>query len=254
MLALAGCGASVVPEVHSEAERLAVARRLSTQGDLAASIEMLKTYIDRNAGSADVDGAIYLLGECYLRQKEWASAEVEFERLLRDYPESDSAGSASYRLGEALYGQSRDPDFDQEFTEKALAQWRDYRTNFPGHWRNAQADRMIAQARTKLARKLLDNGDLYVKLRLVTPARAYYMKVIDQYSDLPLVGEAEIGMARCDVLEGQKDLALQRLRKIEADHPGQPAAEAARRERQRVERMKVRAPRPPVTPPIPDSP
>jgi outer membrane protein assembly factor BamD len=254
MLALGGCGASVVPEVHSEGERLSVAKRLATQGDLGASIEMLKTYIDRNAGSADVDGAIYLLGECYLRQKEWASAQVEFERLLRDYPESDSAGSASYRLGEALYGQSREPDFDQEFTDKALAQWRDYRTNFPGHWRNAEADRRMVEARTRLATKLLDNADLYVKLRLATPARAYYMKVIDEYSDLPLVGRAQIGMARCDVLEGQKELAIQRLRKIEADHPGQPAALAARRERERVERTKVKAPKRPVTRPISESP
>ena len=63
-----------------------------------------------------MDEAIYLLGHCYLRSKDYPNAQVEFERLLRDYPESDSSGSAAYRLGEALRGQSRPADFDQDFT------------------------------------------------------------------------------------------------------------------------------------------
>jgi outer membrane assembly lipoprotein YfiO len=253
LLGLYGCGASVIPDIHSEPERYAVAQRLARQGELSSAIELLKTYIDRNAGAADVDGAIYLLGECYLRQKEWPSAQLEFERLLRDYPESDSSGSASFEMGVALFGQSRGPDFDQEFTEKALAQWREYLANFPGHWRRAEAEQQVRVARERLARKYLDTADLYVKQKYATAARRYYQRVMDDYSDLPLVGSAEIGMARCDVLEGKKELALQRLARIEAEHPGQPAAEVARRERARVLKMKVKAPARPSAHPIPDA-
>ena len=115
---LAGCGASVLPAVHSEAERLTLARRLMQQHHYANAIDLLKGYIDTNAGSADIDAAIYLLGECYLRTKDWALASTEFERLLRDYPESDSGGAASFGLGDALFGQARGPDFDQEETTK----------------------------------------------------------------------------------------------------------------------------------------
>jgi outer membrane assembly lipoprotein YfiO len=254
LIGVAGCGASVIPEVHSEQERLSVAKRKAAAGEIVASIEMLKAYIDRNAGAGDIDGAIFLLGECYLKQKEWTSAQLEFERLLRDYPESDSSGSASFKLGEAMFGQSRGVDFDQEYTEKALTQWQEYRTAYPGHWRNAEADKRILEARTKLAHKQLDNALLYVKLRMPVPARRYYQKVMDEYGDLAMAGEAEFGMARCDLLEGKKELAIQRLAKIEADHPGQPAAEVARRERLRVQKMK--SVRPVHTPahPIPDTP
>ena len=119
-----GCAAGTLPPVASEGQRLEQARRAMSKREYSFAIELLKSYIDHNAGSRDVDEAIYRLGMCYLGTREWPSAEVEFERLLRDYPESDSSGSAAFRLGEALIGQSRPRDFDQEFTAKALEQWR----------------------------------------------------------------------------------------------------------------------------------
>ena len=88
-VAIAGCAAGTTTAVHSESERLEVAQRMARARDWLSAIELLKTYIDRNAGSARVDEAIYLLGECYLRSKDYPNAVVEFERLQRDYPESD---------------------------------------------------------------------------------------------------------------------------------------------------------------------
>jgi len=249
---IAGCGASVIPAVRTDAERLQVARGLAAQGERAAAIELLKGYIERNAGASDVDEAIYLLGECYLGQKEWTSAQLEFERLIRDYPESDSSGSASFRLGEALFGQARGPDFDQEYTQKALDQWIEYRTNYPLHWRAAEGDRRIRDARDRLARKMLASGDLYVKLRMAVPARTYYERVLAEYGDLPLAGQADIGLAVCERLEGRKAEALERLQRIERDYAGTPAADAARRERERTEKMKVRAPAKPAAPAVPE--
>ena len=92
-------------------------------------------------------------------------AAGDFERLMRDYPESDSTPSASFRLGEALWGQSRPSDFDQESTHKALEQWEQYQRQYPGHWLNAEAERAVNRARSRLASKLLDTGNLYLKLR-----------------------------------------------------------------------------------------
>ncbi len=250
---LAGCGASTLPPVRGDAERFEVARRLAAQGSRAPAIELLKGYIERNAGASDVDEALYLLGECYLGRKEWTAAQLEFERLLRDYPESDSGGSAALRLGDALFGQARGPDFDQEYTEKALAQWLRYREAFPQHWRAAEGERRIAEARDRLARKLLRSADLYVRLRMAVPARVYYERVLAEFGDLALAGRADIGLAVCDRLDGHKAAAIERLRRIEAERAGTPAADAARRERLRTEKMKVEGPAQPVAPAIPDT-
>ena len=233
---LVGCGAGVLPQVHSEPERFATARRLSERGHYAEAIELLKTYVANNGGSADVDAALYLLGECYLRSKEFASAALEFERLVRDYPESDSSGSASFRLGEAFWGQSRGPDFDQEYTLKALGQWQSYLRGYPGHWLNAQARGRVFTARTRLATKLVNTGNLYLKLRLIKPARVYFQLVVNEYADTPRIADALLGTAMCDARQGRRAEAIEQLRKVEAQYPGQAAAVRAARERQRLER------------------
>lgn len=232
---LTGCGASVLPAIHSDTERLALAKRLRDERKFSTAATLLRNYIDLNAGSADIDEAIYLLGESELGMKDWVAASASFERLLRDYPESDSAGSASFRLGEALYGQARPPDFDQDFTRRAIEQWQTYLRTYPGHWRNAEAESRIVRARTQIAEKLIATGKLYLKLKLYEPARVYFQRVESEFSDTPLVGDALIGLAICDARQGKKSEAIERLRQLESQFTGQPLAARAARERARLE-------------------
>jgi len=232
--ALAGCGAGTIPAVRSEPERLDLARRLAAQGHCSVSIELLKTYIAVNTGSGDVDEAICQLGECYLKMKDWVAASAEFERLLRDYPESDSGAAASFRLGEALFGQARPPDFDQDYTTRALAQWQSYLRTYPGHWLNPEAERRVAMTRKRLGTKLLHTGRLYLKLKLSEPARVYFQRVEQEYGDTDLLGEALLGLALSDVLAGRRAEAVEKLTRIESQFAGRPIAQRAADERKRL--------------------
>ena len=235
-LGLAGCGAGVLPAIHSEEERLAVARRLLDRGEYAVASELLRTYVANNAGSADVDQAIYLLGYAHLKTRDWVSAAGEFERLLRDYPESDSSAAARFGLAESQFAQSRPPDFDQDHTHRALDAWQRYLEDFPGHWQNAAARERIQVCRARLADKLVRTGALYLKLSLPKPARVYFEMVTTEYRDTVWVSEAEMGLAMCDAREGRRPEAIARLESIEARYPGQPIANRAARERKRLER------------------
>lgn len=225
----------MIPEIHSESERLAVARRLAAGQQCSAAIELLKTYVANNAGSADVDVALYQLGVCYLDTREWALAGTQFERVLREYPESDSAAAAAFRLGDALFGQTRPVDFDQEYTVKALDQWQRYLSAYPGDRYGDLAVRRIAAARTRLATKLLDNGRLYMKLKLYAPARVYFQRVIDEYSDTPVAGDAWLGLAEAEAGQGHRSEAIDRLREVESRFAGRPAAARAARLRESLE-------------------
>ena len=233
---LAGCAASTLPQVHSEAERLSLARRMMEQRRWASAIELLKSYVQNNSGSGDVDQARYLLGMSYLKNRYWALAASEFEQVVREYPESDSTPSASFRLGEALYAQARPPDFDQEKTNKAIQQWRTYLESYPGHWLNSEAERQLVMARSRLATKLLANGELYLSLRLPIPARVYFERVRDEYGDTLLLPQALLGLAKCDALEGHRAEAIAQFKDIETRYRGSSAAERAARARARLER------------------
>ncbi len=248
-LALAGCGAATLPQVHSESERLTAARGLMARGDWGNATELLKTYIQNNGGAEKVDEAIVLIGVCYLQQKDYTNAQTEFERLLRDFPESDSAGSASFLLGEAFWGGARGVDFDQEDTQKAVTQWDSYLSGYPDHVRHAEGVQRRVMARTRLARKTLDTADLYWKMRYNHPARMYYQKVVDEYGDTPLVGDALLGLALCDARDGKRDEGIATLQDLETRFPGTPLAARAAQERGRIAAGKIKPTRPPK--PIP---
>lgn len=233
---LAGCGAGTIPAVHSEPERLAQGRRALGQREYDVAIELLKSYVANNAGGAEVDQAIELLGESHLRIKEWGEAQNQFERLLRDYPESDSAAAASFRLGEALWGQSRGPAFDQEYTQKALEQWESYLRAYPGHWQNEEAGKRRQVARNRLADKLDRAGSLYLKLRRVGPARIYFQRVLDEYPDTAFAPNASLGLALADARAGLRDEALAALRDLETRFSGEAVGKRAAREIARLER------------------
>ena len=233
---LAGCGASTVPAVHSEPERLAQGRRALERREYNVALELLKSYVANNAGGADVDQAIELLGETHLAIKEWGEAQSQFERILRDYPESDSAAAASFRLGEALWGQSRGPAFDQEYTQKALEQWESYLRAYPGHWQNAEAGRRRQAARDRLAEKLERAGGLYLKLKRTGPARVYFQRVLDEYPDTASAPNASLGLALADAQAGNRDEALAALRDLETRFAGQAVALRAANELARLER------------------
>jgi len=232
----AGCGASVVPQIMNDSARVPLARKLLDKHDYTLAADVLEGYARVGAGNADIDQVVYLLGVVRLRQHDWVAAQTQFERILRDYPESDSASAASYRLGEAYFGQSRAFDFDQEFTLKALAQWDGFIKSSPDHPFAPDAQVKIAKCRERLAHKLWRTGDVYVKQQLYAPARFYFTSIVQDYSDTPIYGDALIGKAITDARLGQKDSALVVLRGLEKDFKGKPLGIAANKWRLRVEK------------------
>ena len=235
-LVLAGCGAAIAPQIHNDADRVAAARKLYDQHDYTLAVDVLSNYATTGTGNADIDQAVYLLGLAYLGQREFASAQTQFERIAHDYPESDSASAAAYRLGQALYGQSRDYDFDQEFTLRALRQWEGFVRDSPDDPWAALARQGVAECRERLALKLWRNGDIYVKLKLYDPARFYFRNVIDLYPDTPAFGDAVIGLAVADARLGKRDSALALLHGLEQQFEGRPLASRAAEMRSRVEK------------------
>lgn len=236
---VAGCGGSVLPQIHDEGGRLELARRLYAKGDATLAIQVLAPFSTSSSGSGNVDEALYLLGLCHLKTKDFLGAQADFERLQRDFPESDSAASGAFRQGEALWGQARGPDFDQEYTLKALEQWMTFRRDHPEHWLADEATRRIAEARTRLATKLYRTGDLYVKLKEYESARTYFRHVLTEYSESPLYGDALIGWAVASARLGQRDTALTTLRELEAEFAGKPLGVKAAQTREKMTHWRI---------------
>ena len=82
LAALWGCAAGTLPTVTSEPDRLAAARRAMSKREWTIATELLKTYVQNNVGSKDVDQGIYWLAECYLQAGDIDEAAAQAMRVL----------------------------------------------------------------------------------------------------------------------------------------------------------------------------
>ena len=230
----------MLPQIHDDSERVPLARRLLAKGDALSVIEVLKSYASRGGG-ADADQAVHLLGLAHLRTREWASAEIEFERVVREYPESDSATAAMVRLGDAYLGQSRGPDFDQTFTLKAQGQYEAFLRDAPASDPlRPVAEQRLGICRTRLATKLQRTGELYLKMHEWGPAQRYFQDVIDHYADTAPYGEALLGISVADVRLGQSEIAEARLRELAKQFADEPLGKRAEDTLHDIERGRLR--------------
>ena len=67
-----------------------------------ACIDRFGQFLQSFPASEYADDASYWLADCYFKQGEFRDAVLRFDDVANTYPESDKAGDALYRQGEAL--------------------------------------------------------------------------------------------------------------------------------------------------------
>jgi outer membrane protein assembly factor BamD len=203
-LGCAATGASHKPGATPE-DDYAAARREFEAGHMYDAVLLLTEFIDKHPGSVLVDQAIFTLGLAHQAQKDWVLAATEFERLVRDFPESRSACDAEFALGECYWRESRKPNYDQHETQQAIDQFKRYLTRCPDDSRRAAAESLIAVARDKLAKKQLGNAELYARMHDREPALVYCDLVLSDFGDTRWVCDARALRALLLAEMGRRD-------------------------------------------------
>ena len=124
----------------------AAAKAEYESGHYFDAVQKLEQFIDQHPGSVLVDQAIFTLGKAYEAQKDWVMAATQFERLVRDFPESRSTCDAEFLLGRSYWRQSRNAPYDQSETRRALDQLKRYTGRCPDHASLGDADSLIIEA------------------------------------------------------------------------------------------------------------
>jgi len=193
------------------ADQLRVAQLRYDRHEYTGAIELLKGYLQYQTGAGDLDQAHFLLGMCYVQDKDWPMAATEFGLVTTDFADSPRAADAHYWLALSYWKQSHPAAYDQEMTRRAIAQVDRFLALYPGHPKAAEAQQIKRDGRARLAEKAIKNGRLYLKLRQFTPARYYFAQVQKDYADTPWVEQARVGEAEALFGLGQKDAARQML-------------------------------------------
>jgi outer membrane protein assembly factor BamD len=182
-LVLLACGYAADPQTDTVEGDFEAARQEYENRHFFDAVIKFTDFIREHPGSVYVDQAIYYRGMSHVEQKDWVMAATDFERLVRDFPESRFACDAQYWLAETYWRQSRKPPYDQYETETAIVHFERFAARCPQHELAAQVPERLTQARERLAEKLFQSAILYEKRDYYDSAVIYLTLVIEDYFD-----------------------------------------------------------------------
>jgi len=208
---LQGCGSSGVTKMMSAEERLEIAKREFDDRDYLEAIKEFEAIKLQFPGSSVADDAQFYLGECRFNKEEYLLAAMEYQELVRTMPASPLLPMAQYKIGLSYYNLAPKSSLDQRYTQRAIDEFQAFIEYFPQHELAQDAANKIRELNGRLARKVFDAAELYMKLEYYKSATLYYTTVIEKFHDTEYAEPALLGRAKSYVERKKYEEALRDL-------------------------------------------
>jgi outer membrane protein assembly factor BamD len=218
----AGCGSSADLAGQGAEERFAAGKKLFDDGDYLEAIAEFEIVKLQYPGSAVADDAQYSMGEARFNRGEYLLAIEEYRTLRRNMASSPLVPAAQYRVGLSYYMLSPRPELDQTYTRQAIDELQAFVEYYPLDGHRADAEEKIRELNGKLAFKLYDSAEQYVKLGYHRSAGWYFDLVIQQYHDSPYAEPAYVGKIRSLVSRNRFDEARTEIARFLERYPESP--------------------------------
>lgn len=228
---LAGCGSSDITQNLSAEERFELGKHKFDDGDYLEAINEFQVVKLQFPGSAVADDAQFYLGECYLKREEYLLAVEEYRALKRNYASSDLIPTAQFKIAMCYYDLAPKSTLDQQYALRAIDEFQTFVEYYPGHELAKEAEVRIQELNGRLAKKLFDAAELYMKLEYFRSATVYYQLVVEKYHDSPFAETAQLGLARSYVSRkkyAEAELELEKFFDRYPDSQLKPEAESLR--------------------------
>jgi outer membrane protein assembly factor BamD len=219
LLLACACGSrELLPEAGPE-ERFARADGYLARGKEMRSLEAYRALSRLYLGTEWEERAHLGVARSYRAMKDFPAAEQEYESFSRRFPRSGYADDAMFEIALCYAEQRKDPDLDPEMNQKTLNQLNDFIARYPESELVPRAREEVLRARTHAARKTLENGLTYAKLRRYPAARFYLEIVVDEYPETEVVPEALCEIGRTYLRERAGEEARAALEELRSRYP-----------------------------------
>ena len=198
LLLAAGCGGTTpgVESLPGAEGDLLQAKRAYEEGNYIRAVELLTAFLEAHPGSNQLDEVLFLLGGAHQKTGDNLLAVQDYERLIRDFPQSTFREPAEFERAEANYLGSLGPALDSEGTETALSLYRAYLIRYPQGTFVEQARARIDVCLDRLAVKAYLNSETYRKLGRPRAQVIYLEKALTTKPDFSRTGDALAAVAR----------------------------------------------------------
>jgi outer membrane protein assembly factor BamD len=192
---LIGCGGRKADPGWTAEEYYRYAKEKYDDEDYLGAQMDFDVVVLRYGGSIFADSAQYFLAMCHFYMDEFLISAVEFRKLITDRSQSPLVVDAQFMLAESYYEMSPRPSLDQEYTLKALKEYQIFLEDYPYEKRKEEVEKKVFDLRNKLARKNLQNAELYRKMGKLKSSLIYYDIVLESYYDSEWADDALYGKA-----------------------------------------------------------
>lgn len=193
------------------------------------AIEIFQACVYNYPGDAIVDTAQYHLALSYFGNKEYEVAQVEFNRLVLNYPSSVYFEQSVFMRAVCFFEATpKHHGLDQSELETAIRQFEDFIIDFPESEVVADSRKYLLVARTRLARKFYEAGIVYSRIAAYQAAQIYFQKVIDEFTDTEYAPLATYEYAVMDLKQGNFEEACSQFKDFQAVFADHEKARRAR--------------------------
>ncbi|MDD5680125.1 MAG: outer membrane protein assembly factor BamD, partial [Candidatus Omnitrophica bacterium] len=129
-------------------------------------------------------------GEAYKNDGFYEEAVLAYQKLIDDYPKSPRMEDAKYQIALCTYYVSRDPSYDQEFTDRAIEEYKSLIEKTSDIELNKEARDALKRLREKKAESTFVTAEFYEKNGHPQSAIVYYKDIVENYSDTVIAARA----------------------------------------------------------------
>lgn len=216
---LSGCHSSDLTKNLTAEERFEIGKNLFNEEDYLEAINEFEIIKLQFPASSVADDAQYYLAECRFKQEEFLLAAVEYQELKNNLPASPLIPIAQYKIGLSYYKLSPKPALDQQYTRRAIDEFQTYVEYYPKDDMVTDASAKIIELNERLAKKIFDSAELYMKMEYYKSATIYYTSVIERYYDTPYAEPSLLGKVKSLIARSRYAEAMQDIEKFLDKYP-----------------------------------
>ncbi|MBD3344539.1 MAG: outer membrane protein assembly factor BamD [Chitinivibrionales bacterium] len=210
MIPWGGAEAKKIKEAYNCSERFEKVKKKFEKGKYG-DVKNICDDIRLNCHGHNVmDSVIYYLAKAQMLTKNPDEAKVEFQQIVRDYPNSPFAEEARFRIGQCSLLDSKSFERDQATTKEAIRELRRFVISYPQSPFADSAKVYYSQAIEKLAKKEFSNARFYEKIDEYEAAVVYYKVLINEFPESKYVPEAKLNMVE-DLMKVNRETEAQAI-------------------------------------------
>lgn len=197
--------------------------KLSEKKRFEEAIECLGALKARYPKSQQGQEAELRIADNYFRKKEYLLAAESYKAFIKLHPLNDRVDYAYFRLGSSYLAQTpKAIDRDQEYLDDAIRNFNIVIQGFPGSTYKDLAQRDLAKARLKIARRNFYVGRFYYRTGEYIAAIPRFMEVAKDYPDSGLGPESLYKVIHAAVAIKQYDTARDAFSLMSAQYASSP--------------------------------